>query len=203
MRQIAQPEVFLGRQPIFDRARNVVACELLFRASDRHTNACVTDGAVATACVIDNAFRIFGIDSVVGRATAFVNVDVEFMLSRTIESLPRDRVVLEILETVEVDKRLLRRCRQLKARGYRMALDDFPCHDGKHAALLDIADIVKIDLIQTDSQSLLTTVAQLKRRPLQLLAEKVDNIERARRCLALGFELFQGFLFGQPTLLTA
>lgn len=196
-------DIFLGRQPILDREQRLVAYELLYRNSAQEKEALVTDDLLATARVIKHAFHDLGISTVVGESRAFVNVCAESLMSRVIETLPQDRVVLEILETVEVDDRIVQRCRQLKAKGYRLALDDFCRFNEAHEPLLDIVDVVKIDLTLVEPGGLRELVRRLKLRPARLLAEKVDSAERARECLALGLDMFQGFFFSQPVVLTS
>ena len=131
----------------------------------------------------------------------FVNVDAEMLYSHRIDALPTDRVVLELLETIAVDEQIVSRCRELKQRGFRLALDDFCSCADRYEPLLEIADIVKIDVPQLDPQALAALVRRLKLYPGRLLAEKVETMERARECLALGFDLFQGFVFARPSLL--
>jgi EAL and modified HD-GYP domain-containing signal transduction protein len=193
---------FIGRQPILDRQRKVVAYELLFRNAGEN-EAHITDPFAATRRVVELAFRRQGLSTVLGGSRAFVNVDEEFLLSRLVEGLPPERVVLEVLETVRADEHILRRCRQLKAKGYRLALDDFYREDTALAPLLELADVVKVDLSLLDAAGLADLVRRLRPRPLRLLAEKVDSAERVRRCRALGFQLFQGFHFGRPSMLAA
>lgn len=195
-------DVFLGRQPILDRERRVIAYELLFRASAYADEAHVTNDALATTQVIDRAFRELGLRAVVGRSKAFINVGAESLASRQIETLPPDRVVLEILETVDFDEGVVRRCRELKAKGYSLALDDVFCYGERCEPLLDVVDIVKIDVLLVDPYALRELVRRLRLRDTCLLAEKVDNLERARQCRALGFDLFQGFFFGRPVTLS-
>ena len=195
------PQIFVARQPVLDRERNLIAYELLFRSSDSLGEACVTDDTLATARVVRRAFRDLGIDTVVGGATAFINVNAESLTSSLIDALPRDRVVIELLETIDVDDRIVRRCRELKAKGYRLALDDFSQYDTAHEPLLEFVDIVKVDVLALDSASLADLVRLLKPWRCRLLAEKVDSLKRARDCLALGFDLFQGFYFGRPAVL--
>lgn len=197
------PDVFLGRQPILDRNHRPVAYELLFRASPNDDVAHVSDDAQATRWVIDRAFRQLGIRTVVGRSRAFVNLCAESLISPMIEALPREQVVLEILETVEVDARIVRRCRDLKAKGYRLALDDVSCYSDACEALLGLIDIIKIDVLLVEPGALASLVRRLRSYDTRLLAEKVDSRERARECLALGFDLFQGFFFGRPVMLGA
>ena len=196
------PDTFIGRQPIFDCRRRVVAYELLFR-NPGETAARVADPFVATRKVVERAFQRLGIPTVLGASRGFVNVDEEFLMSRLVEVLPPERVVLEVLETVRVDERIMGRCRELKARGYRLALDDFSREDDAHAPLLDLADVVKVDVSLLNAAGLTELARRLRLRPLRLLAEKVDSPECARHCRALGFHLFQGFFFGRPAILGA
>ncbi len=194
------PEVFVARQPVLDRERNLIAYELLFRSSGEHVEALVTDDALATAGVVSRAFGDLGIQTVVGGAKAFINVDAVSLMSSVIETLPADRVVIELLETISIDRSIVRRCRDLKARGYRLALDDFTRYGRQYEPLLDLVDIVKVDVLSLDPTSLSELVGLLKPWKRTLLAEKVESLQHARDCLAMGFHLFQGFYFGRPAL---
>lgn len=195
-------DIFLARQPIFDRQRKVVAYELLFR-EDESGEARVTDDARATAQVIARAFGRLGLNSVIGGSSGFVNVDAEMLMSSRVEKLPRERVVLELLETIAIDCAVVERCAELKHLGYRLALDDVCAVSREMEPLLAIVDVVKLDILQVEPAALEQLVRRLRLHPAKLLAEKVDTLERARRCLALGFDLFQGYLFARPALLTA
>lgn len=197
---IPAAHVFLGRQPILDRRQQVIAYELLYREGSGN-EARVSDDAQATARVIGHLFRDFGINTVLGRCEGFINVDAETLMSRRIESLPKARVVLELLETVRVDEDIVRRCRELKQQGYRLALDDFSAYHECYEPLLEMVDIVKIDILELDRVALASLVRRLRLYPARLLAEKVESWEIAQRCLTLGFDFFQGFLFGRPTVL--
>lgn len=194
------PVVYLGRQPIRDRLFQVVAYELLFRSSPDGA-AAVEDDSAATAQVIRRAFDRAGIRTVVGDCAAFINVDGPTLLDHAIESLPRDRVVIELLETIPITGEIIHRCRELKAMGYRLALDDFVGEDEACDPLLEIVDIVKIDVLQLTPEQLARLVRRLRRRPLHLLAEKVETQRVANACMAMGFKLFQGFYFGRPAVL--
>lgn len=196
-------DMFLARQPIVDRQRRLVAYELLFRNGSDGNRARVDDDALATAGVVQRAFGDLGIRTVVGGARAFVNLDAEWLLGSAVQRLPGPQVVLEILETVCIDAQLVERCRVLKALGYLLALDDFFHYNEAYEPLLAVVDIVKIDVLQLDSAALGALVRRLQLWPTRLLAEKVDTAERAAQCMALGFDLFQGFFFGRPAILDA
>ncbi len=185
------------RQPILNRGMRVQAYELLYRCGDE-TEARVEDDAQATSEVIHLAFVRQSANIVLGRCGGFVNVDAEMLMSARPEALPREQVTLELLETIQVDDAVVRRCGELKGRGYHLALDDVCRRDASLEPLLDLVDVVKIDILRVDDARLAELVGWLKPHPLSLLAEKVDSLERASRCLALGFDLFQGFFFGRP-----
>jgi EAL and modified HD-GYP domain-containing signal transduction protein len=174
---------------------------LLFRSAGNAAEAHFTNDAAATAAIVSRAFGDIGIDTVVGGAKAFVNVDAVSLMSNLVETLPADRVVIELLETISIDRTIIRRCRDLKARGYRLALDDFSRYGAEYEPLLDLVDIVKVDVMSLDAASLADTVRLLKPWRRTLLAEKVECRQRARDCLAMGFHLFQGFYFGRPAVL--
>lgn len=195
-------DFYLGRQPIVDRQRRVVAYELLHRCHGA-AQAHIDDDARATLRVMQRAFGELGVTTVLGHAHGFINVDAELLMSGRIECLPQRHVVLELLETIRVDAAVVARCRALKRLGYRLALDDFNRYSDAYRPLLALADIVKVDVLGLERADLVELVHHLAPYPARLLAEKVDSVERARHCLALGFELFQGFLFGRPTAVPA
>lgn len=94
-------------------------------------------------------------------------------------------------------------CIRDRDKGYRFALDDFVGYSETFEPLLDIVDVVKVDVLQLDGTALSALVRRLKLWPVRLLAEKVEDREQARQCLAMGFDLFQGYLYGRPVVLAA
>ncbi len=195
------PEVFIGCQPILDRRQQLLAYELLFRSSETNC-ALVQDNLQATAQVIVTAFSEVGIGSALGHSRCFINVDECLLLSDLVELLPADRVTLELLESVPPSQVVVDRCRELRQRGFRFALDDFIYHPS-HKPLIDVVDLIKLDLGQLKNAKLAQAVDQLKCRPLILLAEKVESHRAFAQCLALGFGLFQGYYFARPHLLVS
>jgi c-di-GMP-related signal transduction protein len=194
-------DIFLGRQPILDRDQRIVAYELLFRAADT-PGVTVTDDMHATASVIHHAFSEMGIQAVLGSQLGFINISTEMLLSDMVELLPKEQVVLELLETINVDDAVIERCRVLRQQGFTLALDDFVFNESRRP-LLALADIVKVDLLLHSQDELQVTVDQLKQWPVKLLAEKVDSAEQADYCHSLGFDLFQGYYFARPMVLSA
>lgn len=197
---MAAEEIFIGRQPILDRRQQLYAYELLFR-SGRHNAAQFQDSLAATANVIQHAFAELGVEAALGPYKGFINCDEALLLSDMLEILPTDKIVLEILETVEVTPQIVERCRELKARGFTLALDDFVHYEDKFKPLLELIAIVKVDLMPLTPDELGRVTSSLKRWPVGLLAEKIDNREQAGQCLRLGYDLFQGYYFAKPVIL--
>lgn len=72
-----------------------------------------------------HAFSEMGIGATLGKAKGFLNFSADLLMSDVVELLPKDQVVIEVLETVEITDDILRRCQELKDMGFTLALDDF------------------------------------------------------------------------------
>ncbi len=79
----------------------------------------------ATLAVIRNVMTILGSKRLTGGNKAFINFTRNHLLSEIPTYLSKDNSVIEILEDVKVDLELLTTCRELKNKGYHLALDDF------------------------------------------------------------------------------
>jgi c-di-GMP-related signal transduction protein len=196
-------DIYLARQPILNRQQRLVAYELLFRSGDASVATSIDDNRRATATVIQNAFNGMGIEAVLGHAHGYINVTADFLFSDFVEMLPAKQVVLEILGTVEPTKELIARVNAFRRMGYTFALDDYDGDSVRAGPLLDTVDVVKVDLRAIDPSRLEQIAFDLRRRRLQALAEKVETSEDFERTSKLGFDLFQGYHFARPQILTA
>ncbi len=161
----------------------------------------VMDATQATATVIANAFSELSTQDVLGPYRGFINVDTELLFSDLIEALPPQLVVLEILESVDPGEACIERCRQLREKGFSLAIDDVVNFEERYRPLLEIADIIKIDLLEQDEPRLRELVGHLKKFGKKLLAEKVETAEQFALCQELGFDLFQGYFFAKPKVI--
>ena len=193
---------FLGRQPILDRDQNLVAFELLFRQEENEEGVTVTNELAASSNVIVNAYGQFGIQNVLGNQRGFINADPELIMSDIISLLPSKHVVLELRETAEITPEFLRRCGELKKNGYQFALDNVTVINAQVEQLLTIVSIVKVNVLELDKENLTKLVAALNRWPVLLLALKVETREQQAQCMQLGFQMFQGYFFAKPEVLT-
>ena len=197
-------EVFLGRQPILDREQQLFAYELLFRSGKAEDGnfASFVDGNQATATVITHAFTEFSMADALGPYQGFIKVDQGLLFSDLINALPPHSVVLEILETVAQTPEMLARCEQLRFAGYILAVRERPEALDQNRPLLKLAQVIKIDISRVDPARLQQLTANLKPLGKTLLAEKVESVEQMKLCHGLGFDLFQGYYFARPTVIT-
>ncbi len=189
----------IGRQPILGRNEHLYGYELLFRPTDAN-EADVQDAGRATANVIINTLASFGIIELLGGRKGFINFDFDMLMDEALELLPREHIVIELLESIEPSAELIERCLYLKQAGFILALDDHQ-YSPDFAELYAIVDIIKIDLIQTPLETLPAILEQLRKYPCKLLAEKVESVEEFQACHALGFDYFQGYYFARPDIL--
>lgn len=191
---------FIGRQPILDRNKELFGYELLFRAAGHHTTAQFDSQAQASASVIASALSDFGFQEILGDKFGFLNITSNVLHSEMLELLPIEQAVLEILETIELDENVRVRCCELKEMGFKIALDDH-IYDPEHSPFYKMVDIIKVDIMATDPDELPHIAANLRKYPVQLLAERVETVDEFDKCVSYGFELFQGYFFERPMVL--
>ena len=191
--------MFIARQPIFDKTKEVYGYELLFRGSNTSNAYNGTSAESSTAVVLGGLFEI-GVDKIVGDKKAFVNFNYNSLMSNSIELVDPSTLIIEVLEDVEVDARLMRRLDSLHKEGYRIALDDF-VQSIKDFKIVPVADIIKYDLIATPLDTIQDEVMEALRRKKVLLAEKVETEEEFIAARKMGFQLFQGYFFSKPVII--
>ncbi|MBT9276385.1 EAL domain-containing protein [Phycicoccus sp. MAQZ13P-2] len=184
----------MGRQPIVDRTGAVMGYELLYRAA--RSDAPLPSGEQMTADVVLGALTI-GVGQLVGDKVIFCNAERGVLTGRTPVTLPPARTVIEVLETVTVDDESVQGCRDLVARGYQLALDDFVWIDGAER-LLELATIVKIDVQALGREGSLALADRCRPYGVQLLAEKLETLDDLDWAMQSGFELFQGYAIEKP-----
>jgi c-di-GMP-related signal transduction protein len=194
-------DVFVARQPIFDRLRRTYAYELLFRAGATSTGYDASNADEASLRVLDTTFSVLGFEALTGGKRAFVNFTRDTLVNGYASMLPKNAVVVEILENVVPDDEVMDACRSLKNSGHVLALDDFVL-GASYERLLELVDIVKVDFLQNTRADRTRLVDQLRPRGIKLLAEKVETPEEFTEALQAGYHYFQGYFFEKPVVLS-
>ncbi len=195
------PDIYVGRQPIYNRALGVYGYELLFRTglvNAANAGYVSSDGATSTTLI--NTFLEIGLERLVGKRYAFINLSEQFLLEEDSLPISPQQVILEVLEDVPVNLPLLKAVKRLSEKGFIIALDDY-IYNPAHKPLVAMADIIKIDIKQLSQKELIAHVKILKKFKAKLLAEKIETIEEYEFCLKLGFDYFQGYFLSRPRII--
>lgn len=191
---------FAARQPILDSDKKLFGYELLFRSSLDNVFPDM-DEEKATSKMIQGLQFDLGLDRLSDGKLAFINFTEESLLKEYPLLLPNQKVVVEVLETVQPSKALYACLKKLKSKQYILALDDF-VHSDAWEPFYKLFSIIKIDYLEASEQQILDTIAVKQRFPhIELLAEKVETHEVFKRAIAQGFTYFQGYFFSRPEVI--
>ena len=192
----------LARQAIFNRKGAVCAYELLYRNGEdavaNINNANPLSGDAATSSVITQLFTNLDINNIIGKKTAYINFTYNHLIEQIPALLPKNRIVIEVLETVIIDEVLIQNLTQLHSLGYKIALDDFMYRE-EIIPLIKLAHIIKVDVLNLERTQIEEQIAPLKNQfSGKLLAEKIETRPQLDICMELGFDYFQGFFLNRP-----
>ena len=187
----------VGRQAIFDRELEVFAYELLYR--DAGGRCSFTDGDMASSLTVLNAFMEIGLDRITGPYKAFINLTRPFFVDMPPIPFSRDRVVLEILEDVNVDEELLLGISSMAGHGFELAMDDYNFQPHLQP-ILPLVSYIKVEIQPGGMEELTRRMPELRATGARLLAEKVETAEQFEQLKALGFDYFQGYFFARPSI---
>lgn len=188
-------KVYVARQPIFDQQLRVCGYELLYRRSENNIFENVDD-SLATADVIHNAYLVFNFRELTEGTRAFINFPQTLIEGEVPSLLPRQSLVVEVLEHVEPTEKVLQSLRSLRRQGYTIALDDFVFEE-KYRPLIGLADIIKIDYQATPVDQQQKLIDALGHR-IEFLAEKIETPAEYEIAKRLGYKMFQGYFFSRP-----
>jgi c-di-GMP-related signal transduction protein len=192
-------DVFVARQPIFTRNRKLYAYELLFR-SGMSNGFPGLDGNIATSSLLSSSFFTVGIEKISGGRKSFINFTEELLIRGTPTLFPHNKIIVEILETVQPTEKIIEVCKGLLSKGYSLALDDF-VYAQKFEPLIELSKIIKVDFRLTPLDEIEKMVKYLSKYSCKLLAEKIETYDEFKKALSMGFVYFQGYFFAKPEVL--
>ncbi|MCP4119894.1 MAG: HDOD domain-containing protein [Desulfobacteraceae bacterium] len=194
-------DIYVARQPILDRQQRTVAYELLFRDGLENSFPDM-DGDTATFRLLSNTFFSMGINWISMRKPVFINFPQALIEHEIPLFFPKKNVVIEVLEDVNPDKKVIRALTRLKKKGFRIVLDDF-LYSPELTPLIRNADIVKFDFRGSSIEEIEKMMTALSGFPnLKFLAEKIETHGEFKKALEMGFHFFQGYFFEKPMILT-
>ncbi len=192
--------VYTARQAIFNTQKKAVAYELLFRDGEENRFPNV-DPHHATSKLIMRTHLNGGLRVVTDGKPALINFTEECLLSGFPELLPKNKVIIEILETVNPTDEVFAKCKELFDQGYVLALDDF-VHEPKWERFFDLVKMIKFDIQSTSLAEIRPLIKKLRseKPKIKLLAERVETHEEFYIAKKMGFHFFQGYFFCKPEI---
>ncbi len=194
-------DVFLARQPIFTPEKKVFGYELLFRIGLENYFPDV-DGDTATSNLLSNIFFPFDFKEILGGKSGLINFTRDLILQKIPLVLPKEHFIIEVLENIDPDDNIITSLSILKEKGFTIALDDFVYHK-KFRPMIELSKIIKFDIRATPLESLYETLRELRSDyEILFLAEKVETYVEFEQAKDMGFDLFQGYFFSKPEVLS-
>jgi EAL and modified HD-GYP domain-containing signal transduction protein len=192
-------DIYVARQPIYNRAMEVTAYDLLFR--DAYSDSAnITDGALASSRLIINTFMSIGLENLVGSSPAFINLTADFFIDEQPIPMNKEQVVLEIPLDILSNKAVMAGVRELVRAGYSISLDNFT-YSEESIPMLEVASYVKLDMAQYSHNDFAAQYALCSNYNVQRVATKVETLDDLNRCRDMGFEAYQGYFFCQPDII--
>ena len=186
----------VARQPILDLQGRVHGYDLIFRNTP--DSVFRRDAGLAVETMLDNQV-IFGLERLTNGLPAFITCTAEALIEGWVLVLSPGMTVLGVPANLDPAPELIEACLALRARGFRLALDDFSRWDKQHP-LLDCADFIRLDF-RGFREADLQQLQEHELGSVALVAQKVETQEDYKRACAMGFTLFQGDYLCQPVLL--
>ncbi|KHT47693.1 EAL and HDOD domain-containing protein [Vibrio sinaloensis] len=190
---------FVARQPILDREEKLIGYELLFREGLNNAFPDI-DPVRATSKVLSNVyFKSDSYEHVIQDKVGYVNFPYQSLVTLVPALLPKEKIVIEVLEDCKPTDELLVAIKHLKSLGYTIALDDFvPTPEWKR--FLRFIDIIKFDISVIPLNKAANLIKKLGER-ISFVAERVETREQFLQCKELGFHYFQGYYFAKPEII--
>ena len=191
--------VAVARQPILDRHQRVFGYALMFGPPPGH-DVRTPQPDVVSPLIVAEALAHPSFRAVTGGRRAFLPVTRQTLLDGLPARLPTENVVIELSADIEGDTEVLEACRNLRHRGYSIAIDDFVLNPWT-AGLLPYATYLKVDARRpTSPDERARSVACLKPGVAAVIATHVETFTEFEAAAHDGFTYFQGFFFGRPLI---
>ena len=191
---------YVARQPILNRKKNTLGYELLFRDGERNAYPAHIESNRATYRLIVENFLSVGLNPSIPSSRCFINFPYQSLIRRLPLSLPKDKVVVEILETCQPTDELLEAVKELYQAGYMIALDDFTSTP-EWERFLKYTHIVKLDIMQMGLDEACELVRAHQGKKFSFLAERVETEQEFQQAKEAGFKFFQGYFFSKPEII--
>lgn len=189
---------FFSHQPLLDRTQHVVGYELALRRKTTQPqnetgNLQLLQGQTLVKCLIDH-----DIDRLANDKQTLLSLPPALLTNPLLLRLPQKGLTLCFDFNNAFDEMAKHHCKELKALGYRIALDNY-VPDSAMETLLEIAQYARIDVLRYNAIELTRVIDRLldKAPQIQLIACNVNTEVDFDVCRKLFFHYFQGYYFAK------
>ncbi len=193
-------DIFVGRQPIYNKELGIYAYKVLFRSGKENSAGANLNEDKATSQVIINTFLDIGLDNLVGNALSCINLTERFLIDEDALPIPAERVILDIHANINANEATLTALEKLKKAGFTLALQDIRDIPNFNA-LLKLTDILKINIRDNSLQDIQSRLKSIQKYKLHLLADKVETLQEYETYNDMGFDYFQGYFLSKPRII--
>ena len=184
---------FITRRPVFDVGGNVFAYDLLYRIAEN-------SGEKIVVCGSEPTYKLFDVDvrRLIGKSRAFISLTDEMLRARLPLTFSADVLTVGVHKEQLENAELMEICRDLKERGFMIALKDFE-YSKACDEVFRFADIVEINFGKT-VKSIEETAYVCRYSNKLMLAAGIDDREKFDYAKQLGCTFMEGFFFAKPEI---
>jgi c-di-GMP phosphodiesterase len=198
-------DVFIARQPVFDREERLAAFELLYgTASGKAVDTQIASDDVAGSALASERLLLeaclgTGLDTLTEGLPALLPVSKSLLLRGTVRVVHPRRVVLRLARGTDPTPDLMAACAQLQADGYRFAVDAIDAL--RDSDLLRFARLTMLDTGALKPEFIPHAANLLHQSGAWIMATHIPSRVVRDRCQAAGVELFQGYAFARADVI--
>ncbi len=196
--------ISLSKQKVFDTEKNVFAYDLLFKENGDILSGLTSPLKEASSLIIHSLTNKELQKYVTKRDKIFINVDAVTLSKGILDVLDTDRFILNILEDIELNDKVVAKIIQYKKRGFEISIEHFDSSADmikKFARLFNFVDIIRMDTILSEEENLQNLVKKLQTTRIKLLAENIETQEDYQHYYDMGFDYFQGYFLDKPQVI--
>ncbi len=192
---------FLAKQPIFNKEHSVIGYELLYRDSEKNAFPVGLSDEEASSRMFYETALFHGISNVAEKKLAFINLCDKSVLRKLPKLVPKENLIVEIVERSVVDDDTIDAISELHKLGYIFALDDFD-FQSKWQRLRPFLSYVKFDFPENTAE-LMPTVTKIREifPDVKLVVERIETKLQAGLTIACGVDYLQGYYFSKPKIM--
>lgn len=188
----------IGRQPVCDAHYTIIGYDILFRdealASD-------PSNISISASVLERILNTFGLDNVLGGYLGFLKIDIEFLQSDIVTTIPNEHFILMILESSFFHPQLPDILKRLHEKGYRFGINSCVLDSQtleRIETLHPWLDYIRIDALRNQERCSENIYKRLRAMNQKLIAFKVETLDTFEQYKSCGTDFFQGYYIKRP-----